>query len=894
MGEVYRARDSKLGRDVAIKVLPAEFARDEQRLRRFQREAKVLASLNHPNIAAIYGLEQDEDTHYLVLELVKGETLAERIARGAMAVDEALAITIKIADALEEAHERGIIHRDLKPANVMLTPDGNVKVLDFGLAKVFSAETPEADSSMSPTITRDGTRAGVILGTAAYMSPEQAKGRPVDKRADIWAFGAVLFEMVSGKKAFPGDGVSDVLAAVIKLEPEWAGLPNDASLRLRALLDRCLEKDPKQRWRDIGDVRIAIQHLGIEPAAARDIEPASASTGAMWWGVLALSALALATSAAVFLSRPTTSDSVLKTLVAVAPAIWLGESPPEDATDRGLSRTAIAFSPDGKLIVFSAGDSQGSRLYRRSLDDFEAVAMKNTEGASGPFFSPDGQWVAFWADGLLKKLPSAGGPAVTLCETSDRPPFGASWGPNNSIVFAPRSNGEIFEVSADGGEPRAITSLGEGEYAHRLPRRLPDGESLLFTVMKRRGSWEDAAVVAQSIRSGERSVLVESAADGRYLPSGHLVFLRQGTLMAMSMDLKRLEVRGGAVGILDGVHQAVNAGNADSDTGAGQWSFSASGSLAYVPGGIFPDYENALVWVDRDGVVERLPVETGRYVYPRVSPDGRRAAVTRLDGSTRDIWILDLETAAWSRLTFEQGSAPAWTPDGARVAFESNRSGQDQTYWIPADGSGAAERFATSEPPGTGPASWSPDGEILLATSRPSGGSRDIWTLRRDGEARPFIESPYQDRFPALSPDGRWVAYHSDMSGEDEVYVTPFPGPGPRIPISSGHGGTWSMEPAWSRDGRELFYVTDAGAEKVALMVVAVEASRGFSDVRPRTVFEMDNYNDTATLRDYDVTPDGRRFLMVQYVDRHRQAVTSIHLVQNWFAELERLVPTDN
>ena len=806
--------------------------------------------------------------------------------------DEAIDIAIKIAKALEEAHERGVIHRDLKPANIKITPEGKVKVLDFGLAKAFSDEIPEADSSKSPTLTRDGTRAGVILGTAAYMSPEQAKGKKVDKRTDNFAFGAVLYEMLTGTKAFPGDDVSEILAAVIKLEPEWDTLPAEVSNRLREVLIRCLEKDREMRWRDIGDVRVTMQQLGSEPRL-NDTKPASQSARAVAWGVVALSAVALAVSAVIFRPRSNTSDSVIKTQVSVEPGQWLGEAPPDTLDDRGLSRTAFALSPDGKLIVFSAGDGEGSRLYRRALDDFEAVPIENTVGASGPFFSPDGQWIAFWADGRLKKLPSAGGPAVTLCET--RPPFGASWGPNNSIVFAPRGSGQIFEVSSDGGEPRPITSLGEGEYAHRLPQVLPDGESLLFTVIKRQRSWEDAAVVAQSIRSGKRSVLVENAADGRYLPSGHLVFLRQGTLMATSMDPKRLEVRGGAVGVLDGVQQAVNATNGRSDTGAGQWSFSNSGSLAYVPGGIFPDQEKALVWVDRDGVVERLQVETGRYVHPRISPDGRRAAVTRLDGSTRDIWSLDLETAAWNRLTFDQGSTSAWTPDGTRVAFASNRSGRNQTYWIPADGSGPAERFTTSEPAGTGPASWSPDGEVLLATSQPSGTTgRDIWTLRRDGEARPFIESPYQDRFPAFSPDGRWVAYRSDMSGEREVYVTPFPGPGPRISISSGHGGAWSAEPAWSRDGRELFYVADAGPGTVALKVVAVEASREFTNVRPKTLFEMDNYSETTPLRNYDVTPDGQRFLMVQFVEQNREPVTAIHLVQNWFQELERLVPTND
>ena len=670
MGEVYRARDGKLGRDVAIKVLPEEFARDAERLRRFRREAKILASLNHPNITAIYGLEHSESTHYLVLELVESETLAERIARGPIPADEAIDIAIKIAKALEEAHERGIIHRDLKPANIKITPDGKVKVLDFGLAKAFAEETPGALSSNSPTLTRDGTRAGVILGTAAYMSPEQASSKPVDKRTDIWALGAVLFEMPSGKKPFPGDNLAVVLASVIKLEPEWDALARKASPRLRELLGRCLEKDPRERWRNIGDVRITMQRLGSEPVAD-DAKISPRPSPATRWGLVALGALALAVSAALLLSGRSSSDGVVKTHVEVAPSEWL------DAVHGfggGLSRTTIALSPDGKLLVFSAGDTEGSRLYRRSLDDFDAVPIDGTEGASAPLFSPNGEWIGFWADGSLKKVPVAGGPAVTICHTSDVPPYGWSWGPGDTVVFANRATG-IFGVSSDGGEPRAITSLGEGESAHRLPQMLPDGDSALHgqeAPAKLGGCCGRRAVD----RLGRANRAGRNAADGRYLPSGHLAFLRQGTLLAMSMDPKRLEVRGGAVGILDGVQQAIRAGSVEGETAAGQWTFSASGSLAYVPGGIFPVSQRALSWVDRDGVSERLPVETADYWFPRISPDGRRAAVAR----NGDIWILDLATSAWSRLTLQGGNHPSWTPDGTRVVFSSSRSGQLQAY----------------------------------------------------------------------------------------------------------------------------------------------------------------------------------------------------------------------
>ena len=532
MGEVYRARDGKLGRDVAIKVLPEEFAENEERLARFKREAKVLASLNHPNIASIYGLEHSDDTHYLVLELVPGETLAERISRGPIPLEEALDIAKKIAEALEEAHEQGIVHRDLKPANVKQTEDGKIKVLDYGLAKVFQEDTPDDDSSMSPTLTRDATRVGVILGTAAYMSPEQAKGKKVDKRTDIFAFGAVLYEMLTGKRAFAGEDVSEVLASVIKLEPEWSALPADLSPTLRMFLNRCLEKDPKRRLPDIGVVRLAMDGA-FEMEAATEASGTADAKLALWQRPLPalLVAVLLVVGAGLIgrsLTRPPTSA-----LRVSRTSIDLPQT--QTRTRTNIGRRGVAVSPTGTHVVYVAN----RQLYLRAIDEIDAKPLGGTEGSAPtiPFFSPDGQWIGFYStrDDQLKKIALSGGAAVTLCDTGN--PYGASWAADDTIVFG-QGGGGIFQVSAAGGTPELLIPIDpdSGQRAHG-PQILPDGHTVLFTLAH--GDWSEAQIVVQSLETSERQLVIEGGTDARYLPTGHLVYALAGNLLGVPFDLDR-------------------------------------------------------------------------------------------------------------------------------------------------------------------------------------------------------------------------------------------------------------------------------------------------------------------------------------------------------------------
>jgi serine/threonine-protein kinase len=891
MGEVYRARDTKLGRDVAIKVLPEVFAENKERLARFEREARLLASLNHPNIGAIHELEESDGVHFLVLEFVPGETLAERIKRGQIPLEEALPLFKQIAEGLEAAHEKGVIHRDLKPANIKVTPEGKVKVLDFGLAKALAGEAVVQDLSQSPTLTREATELGVLLGTAPYMSPEQARGKEVDKKTDIWAFGCCLYEALTGKTAFLGETVTDTIAKIVEREPDWEAIPATNPALVRSLLRRCLHKDTSCRLHDIADARIEIEEAANEPVAVGDVRfpTTGLSRKALTYALVALAALAaLAVGVAVWYLKPPAPRPVTKVLAGVEPAEWLGTTHPGTVwTSEGLSRTAMAFSPDGRHLVYGAGDTEGlHRLYLRPMDESEAVPIPGTEAAVGPFFSPSGQWIGFWADGNLMKVPIDGGPPVSLCDAGRA--FGASWGPNDTIVFGQQTGG-ILQVSAGGGAPEAITTLAEGEWSHRLPHILPDGESILFTVMKGDRRWYETKIMAKSMETGEQKVLVENGADARYAPTGHLVFARLGTLMAVSFDAARLEVTGGPVGVIAGVKQAVNVrGGTARDTGAAQFNFSASGSLAYVPGGIFPDVEKSLVWVDREGAAEPLRAPLAPYVYPRLAPDGKRVAVGTLS-LEMDIWVHDISREASTRLTLEKGrdSSPVWTPDGTRITFNSDRTGRSNIYWIPADGSGSVERLTTVEP--SYPASWSPDGQVLAFLHLASEGNYDIWVLPLEGEPRPFIQSPFNETHPTFSPDGHWLAYRSLKSGRSEVYVTPFPGPGPEHQISTDFG----RDPAWAPDGRELFYIITHGDRSRSMMAVDITTDPTFTAGRPRELFR-EKYVSTSRLRNYDVTPDGRRFLMVQDVSPPEEVVTELHVVLNWFEELKRLVPTEN
>ena len=589
MGEVYRAEDTNLSRDVAIKVLPEQFTQDPQRLARFEREAKLLASLNHPNIAAIYGFEEADDVRFLAMELVPGETLAEKVSKGPVPVKEALEVCRQIAEGVEAAHEKGVIHRDLKPANVKVTPEGKVKILDFGLAKAFEEETPVTDISQSPTLTEEMTRAGVILGTAAYMSPEQAKGKPVDKRADIFAFGAVLYELLTGKRAFEGETITETIAAVLKSEPDWARLPENIPWNVRTLLRRCLTKDVHDRLDGIGNVRVEIKLALEEPATVVPIGVTGAAQAPLWqraipWTIAVLMAVMVGIGF-WSLTRPVPRPITRFPLVL--------ESLPSEQQTIGRGRHVVALSPDGTHLVYVYADKiANSQLYLRAMDRLEATPIRGTEDAREPFFSPNGQWVGFWADGQLKKVSITGGAPVILCEATN--PFGASWGTDDTIVFGQGTRG-IWKVSANGGTPEVLITVDstEGKLAHG-PQILPGGNAVLFTLAPGQ-KWDDAQIVVQSLERGERKVLINGGKDARYAPTGHLVYAREGTLLAVAFDLGQLEVTGGPVPIVEGVMDA------DFRTGAAHFSFSKLGSLVYVPGGGGHQLRSGLVWVDRQG-----------------------------------------------------------------------------------------------------------------------------------------------------------------------------------------------------------------------------------------------------------------------------------------------------
>ena len=622
MGEVYRATDTKLNRDVALKVLPEAFASDTQRMARFSREAQVLASLNHPNIASIYGLEEADGRQALVLELVEGETLADRIKRGTIPLEESLKIALQIAEALEAAHEKGVIHRDLKPANVKVTPEGDVKVLDFGLAKAMEEEVVPEDISQSPTISQLATKAGMILGTAAYMPPEQARGKPVDKRADVWAFGAVLYEMLVGKLAFDAEDISQILAKVLEREPQWDNLPKSVPPSIRRLLARALTKDLRKRLQVIAEARIVIEEYLSDPSASEvDIAVAPQPAGKRLmvpWMLLAATIATLLISLVVLWPTSPTPRPLARFAIPL----------PADQSLTTYGRHQVAFSPAGTHLVYVAND----QLYLRAMDQLEVTPIRGTIGGTSPFFSPEGQWVGFWVGGELKKVAIAGGAPVTLCSAEN--PSGASWAADDRIVFGQGREG-VSQVSANGGEKELLISVDSEkvELAHG-PQVLPGAEALLFTLRSGAGNiWDDSQIVVQSLETGERNVLVNGGTDARYVPTGHLVYAQQGTLLAVPFDVARLEITGDRVPIQDGVAQSIA-------TGASQFAFSDLGSLVYIPGNSAA-VSRTLVWVDREGREEPLAVEPLAYRWPRISPDGGHLAVYTSD-SESDVWTFDL------------------------------------------------------------------------------------------------------------------------------------------------------------------------------------------------------------------------------------------------------------
>jgi len=889
MGEVYKARDTKLNRDVALKILPDAFALDDDRIARFRREAQVLASLNHPNIAAIYGFEDSGSTHALVLELVEGPTLADRIAKGPIPLDEALPIAKQIAEALEAAHEQGIIHRDLKPANIKLRDDGTVKVLDFGLAKALEpASTISPMLTASPTITTPAlmTGVGMLLGTAAYMSPEQAKGRPADKRSDVWAFGCVLYEMLTGKRTFGGDDVSDTLAFVLTRPPDWDALAPAIPASIRKLLRRCLERDPRKRLAQIAVARYELDEESVDETAPPSSAPLVAR--APWWKraipLAAAAGLGAGVVAAAMFSLRTPTSSPVVTRFALT-------------LDRGTVFTtpfmrSIAVSPDGKRIAFVAN----RHLYVRSLSEFDArpIAGSDMTGFMGqPEFSPDGSSIVFWAgmqggrDNALKKIAVGGGTAQTLTKAAIFP-YGITWS-SAGIIFGTRDKG-IMRISPDGGEPERLVVVKENEMAS-VPQMLPDGQTLLYTLAPNTASWDDARVVVQSLKSGARKTVVARGTSARYLPSGHILYAVGGILFAVVFDLQQLEAVGGPVQVVEGVLRT--SGNPLIAFEA-QFGVSPNGSLAYIPGPVNAESQLDLAWTDRTGKVEPLKLSPGSYVNPRLSPDGRRVAFGVDDGTKADIWVHDVSGGSSPRrLTFGgHNRFPVWSSDGQHLVFQSDRDGDAGLFQQRADVSGTAERLTTADR-GTShiPDSWSPkDNTLLFDVVKNSNVS--LWTLSLDGKkAAAFGQFEASDPTGAVfSPDGRWVAYSAGVRPASHyIYVQPFPATREWYQITAeaddGH------HPQWSQDGKELFFIGPGRLVSVGITTqprfsvgTAVSIPRGFTEG-----------NGASNVRSYDVSPDGQRFIgvVVASIPGQSAAVEGPQLlvVSNWFEELKQRVP---
>jgi eukaryotic-like serine/threonine-protein kinase len=866
MGEVYLADDLNLNRKVALKFLPDAFTGDPERMARFEREAKLLASLNHPNIAAIYGLEEAEGKRFLVLELVEGETLAQRLSKGPLPVEEALEVCRQIADGLEAAHEKGVIHRDLKPANVMITEGDKVKILDFGLAKALAGETQNVDASQSPTLTDAMTQRGMILGTAAYMSPEQAKGKAVDKRADIWGLGCILFECLTGKRAFEGETVTETLAAILKGEPNWQALPTAITPNICFVLRRCLEKDVNQRFRDAADIRIEI-------AEARNIGEAREPKKRSWvWLAWGIAAIFIVVSAALSLIYFRETASPMRVARFQIP-------PPEKSTWISFGLTGL-LSPDGQQLALSSVGPDGiSRLLVRPLDSLVSRPLAGTEGIQGcPIWSPDGRFIAFWVGGKLKKVAAAGGPPQTLCDGQNWV-VGGFWTNDDKIVFG--SIGGLRQVPAGGGSVTTLTNadITQGETGQFRPFPLPDGRHIVYGRHASNPEQRGIYVLSVDAKPGEPSVrrLLAGTSSAQFVPSpgsrtGYLLFLRESTLMAQPFDTERLELTGDAIPI--------------SGSGvSGDFSASTNGVLAYV------EAENpgtTLTWLDRQGKVIGTTGEPQQYQELALSPDGSRLAVFRGDNIGDDLWLIELARGSKTRLTTDPAneSYPVWSPDGKQIAFYSNRSGVGDLYRKSTDGSGDEELLLKSNED-KAPLDWSRDGRfILYVYSLTIGAQTDLWILPLDGKSKPapYLATKFSESYGRFSPDGRWIVYVSNVSGQEEVYVSPFltsMAANVMTMISAGGGS----QPRWRRDGRELYYLSSNNQ----LMSVEVTIGPSFKAGVPKPLFEapiQPSADPFGALWTWDVTADGHRFLVNEAPTGSN--LSPLTVVLNWQAALKK------
>jgi serine/threonine-protein kinase len=886
MGEVYRARDLKLKREVAIKVLPEEFSRDADRVNRFQREAEVLASLNHPNIAAIHDLAEVNGSRYLVLELVEGETLADRIAHGPIPVGEALNIGKQITEALEAAHERGIIHRDLKPANVKITPDGKVKVLDFGLARALETG-PNSNFSNSPTLSLAATQAGIILGTAAYMSPEQAKGKTADRRADIWAFGVVLYEMLTGRTMFSGETASETMAHVMLKDPDWDALPEDTPSRLRDLLRRCLLKDPRKRMRDIGEVCVAIEDIIAtpEPRAETTTVPGDSRPGRRLptWTVAALGLL-LGASVVLSMWQPWRT-------VAPGNPVRLSAELGVDASlaSNILSNSALALSPDGSILAFVAEKNGTTQIYIRRLAQLQASALAGTSNARSPFFNTEGTWLAFFADGKLKKISVTGGAAITLADAVNGQ--GGSWGDDDNIVFTPNAGQSLLRVPSAGGKVEPVTMLAPGEASHRWPQVLPGSKAVLYMSNVVVGSYEDANLVVQSLPSGTPKVLMRGGYHPRYVPSGHLVYIHEGTLFAVPFDLSRLEVTGQSVPVVEGV-------SAQPGRAAAQFAVSRTGALAYLTG-LSVGNDSPVVWLSHDGKTAPLRAMPSNWADPRFSPDGRKLALDILgaigaNGPVTSLWVYDWTRDTPTRLTFDGiARTPVWTPNGNRIVFAASIPGKAvlNLYWQRSDGTGEVQRL-TDGSNTVIPSSFHPSGKYL-AFSETTNNFGDLMILPLEGDensgwkpGKPFafLNKPANERKPMFSPDGRWIAYTSDENGRgDDVFVRPFPMGDRKWQISPNGGG----DPVWSRTRNELLY---RGPDRHIMVVPYTVEGDSFKADKPRIWSEQVIWA-RAYQSSYDLHPDGQRLAVALPLAQAEEKLDKMTFIFNFSDELRRIAP---
>ncbi|MCL4813064.1 MAG: protein kinase [Vicinamibacteraceae bacterium] len=907
MGEVYKARDTRLDRTVAIKVLAPAVSAGPERRARFEREAKTIASLNHPHICTLHDVGEHEGATFLVMEHLAGETLAARLRKGPLPVEQALAVATEVADGLAAAHRQGVVHRDLKPGNVMLTKSG-VKLLDFGLAKLVGHGEQPAAAQLASASTHSAplTGQGTILGTVQYMAPEQLEAKPADARSDLWALGAIVYETVTGRRAFEGTSTVSLIAAIFDHEPPpITSLQPLAPPALDQLVRQCLAKAPEDRPDTAHDVANDLRWIRESNGAAVTARAGRPRSRAVQVVVLATALVAAAAIGAAVMSwlrsdtvpgpAPRASPApVARLQLAVRPAeeLYGGEAAPTYSRTPAGSRTALAWMPDGRALVFVGRNGGVQQLYVRHLDEAEARPLEGTDGAHVPAVSPDGQWVAFWANGALSKVRVSDGAVTQVAGDIRFPPVGLAWDARGGLFYGRTREGRIWHIPAEGGE-QAVTVLGEEELSHDLPSLLPGDGALLYTVRKRFWSWGDEEVVVQTLATGARKPVLRAATDARYVASGHLLFLRRGQLFGVPFDPVRMEVLGKEELVLDdGVAQGLAAGNTDDVTGAGQFAVAANGTLAWVPSPVLPYPDSALVSVDRRGHVTPIGAPVRAYTASvRLSPrDGRQMAAAARSLTEASVWVYDPGRGTLTPVARNgEASWPTWSPDGVRLAFAwlagAGRSLAMQTM---DDGATTSPRVLV-----TGdltPSSFSPDGRELAAVLDVD----DVVVLSIDGgraTVRPLLASADTERWPEFSPDGNWLAYGSDVTGRNEVYVQPYPGPGSRVQVSIDSG----YAPAWHRNGRELFFLARIGtSRRFRMMVASFEPASPPRIGAPRPLFDLES--DLLFLcnpvRCYDVSPDGQRFYVVQIPALPPlPAVTHVNVIQNWFEELRAKAP---